>query len=123
LQNKNKEKQYAARYANKYPNRRLVQVAKHRARKRGIPFDLSYEDVVVPVRCPILGIPLVPGTGKSGRQGGNKNSPSLDRIDGAKGYVRNNVQVISHLANSMKGAATREELLLFANWALRTYGN
>ena len=38
--------------------------------------------------------------------------PSLDRIDGAKGYVKGNVRVISHRANMLKNDATIEELEL-----------
>ena len=38
------------------------------------------------------------------------------------GYVRGNVTVMSMKANIMKGDATPEELLQFAEWVLRTYG-
>jgi hypothetical protein len=37
-------------------------------------------------------------------------SPTLDRIDNAKGYVKGNVCVISKKANTMKNNATPEEV-------------
>lgn len=89
------------------------------AKQRGMDFNIDFEDVIIPEVCPILGIPIVSGiqTGS----GGNMNSASLDRIDNNKGYIKGNVQVISHKANSMKFTATPEELLLFADWIYKTY--
>lgn len=95
----------------------LIRAAKQRAKKRGLEFNIDYEDVVVPKFCPILGIPLIVGVGSG--YGGNQNSPSLDRIDNSKGYIKGNVQVISHLANSMKSTADKETLIKFANWILK----
>lgn len=82
--------------------------ARSRAKKRGLPFDITYEDVVVPEFCPILGIPLK----EKGRPGWSDNSPSLDRIIPEKGYVKGNVRVISNRANRIKIDATIEELEL-----------
>jgi hypothetical protein len=54
-----------------------------------------------------LGLKLEQGNGKS-----TASSPSLDRIDSSKGYVKGNVRVISHRANLLKNNATVEELKL-----------
>jgi hypothetical protein len=97
-------------------------VARHRAKKRRVPFDISPEDIVIPTRCPVLDIELRHGVGRTGRPGGNNESPSLDRIDKDKGYVKGNVQVISHLANSMKRDTSAAELQRFARWVEETYG-
>ena len=93
--------------------------AKTRAKERGLEFDLSLEDIKIPSHCPIMGILLEVHRGKSGAY---KASPSLDRIDNTRGYTKDNVRVISQLANSMKGAATPEEMVLFANWVLNQKG-
>ena len=95
------------------PRSKMLQRAKGRAKLKGLAFDLTVKDIVIPKYCPILGIELVC---KSGTSGGQKNSPALDRKDSIRGYTKDNVQVISHLANMMKSYATNEELIKFANW-------
>ena len=44
------------------------------------------------------------------------NSPSIDRLDNTKGYVKGNVWVISTLANNMKNSAGFKDLHIFADW-------
>jgi hypothetical protein len=51
------------------------------------------------------------------------NSPSLDRINNNRGYTKNNIQVISYRANTMKGDASPIELIRFAEWVLQNYKN
>lgn len=84
----------------------LVQGAKQRAKKYGLPFDITYKDIVIPECCPYLGIKLVPFSEWS--------SPSLDKIIPELGYVKGNIQVISTKANTMKNNATQAELVRFA---------
>jgi len=100
-------------------NSRLCSIAKSRAKKKNLEFDITKEDVIVPTHCPILGIELTMNQGSGA--GGKYNSFSLDRIDSSKGYVKGNVQVISHLANNMKSYATKEDLLKFAEWIMKEY--
>lgn len=97
-----KQKEWKVNNLEKY----LVQGAKQRAKKYGLPFDITYLDVVIPKKCPYLNIPLIPFSEWS--------SPSLDRILPELGYVKGNIQVISTKANTMKNNATPEELLSFA---------
>ena len=97
---------------------RMYRRAKTRARKNGLEFDLDKEDIVIPSHCPVLGIPLNVHRGSSG---GKDDSPALDRIDNTKGYIKDNVLVISHLANMMKSSASKEQLLKFSEWVQSTY--
>lgn len=92
--------------------------AQQRAKKNNIEFNLEKKDIKVPTKCPILEIPLVIHNGTSG---GRNHSPSLDRIDPNKGYTKDNVWVISQLANIMKSNADKEMLIIFANWVLKYY--
>lgn len=94
-----------------HPERKMLKSAKGRATKFGIEFDINREDLLpLPTHCPILGIELQWGGGN----GRTDNSPSLDRIDSAQGYVRGNIQVISWRANRLKGDSTPAERILLA---------
>ena len=89
--------------------------AKSRAKGKGIPFDITVEDVVIPTHCPYLGIPLTNEPDKSRPH----SNPSLDRIVSSRGYVKGNVQVLSNLANRMKADATWEQLVAFSETIIR----
>ncbi len=82
--------------------------ARHRAKKAGMDFDIAASDVEVPDVCPILGIELKINRGRNSRS--NHDSPSLDRIDNSKGYVKGNVRVVSSRANSLKSDASIDEM-------------
>lgn len=83
--------------------------ARVRARRAGVPFNLTEADIHIPSHCPVLGIPLIRG-------GNNESSPTLDRIVPAKGYVRGNVVVISRRANTIKADASAQEVTAVARW-------
>jgi len=51
-----------------------------------------------------------------------RNSPTLDRIDNRKGYVKGNVIVVSWRYNSLKKDAPPEELGAVALFAARMQG-
>lgn len=85
--------------------------AKKRAEQAGVPFDLRITDIRIPEYCPILGLKLERATGTAA-----PNSPSLDRIIPDIGYVRGNVHVISHRANSIKNNASTDELFAIARY-------
>jgi hypothetical protein len=119
LDNKDKMLQRNALWKEENRARFLYNSAKTRALKAGIPFNIEVTDIVIPEVCPILGIPIIV-TSRKGRQ---DNSPSLDKIDNSLGYIKGNVQVISWLANNIKGNRTQEELVLFCNGYLNFLSN
>ena len=87
----------------------MLTAAKHRAKRKGVPFSLTTGDIVIPKTCPALGIPLAHRRGGT-RGGAADNSPSLDRVVPERGYVPGNVIVISALANRIKNNATLDQL-------------
>jgi hypothetical protein len=90
--------------------------AKHRARRKGLEFTIDMSDLIIPEMCPILEIPIKMNVG-----GVQHDSPSLDRIDNNRGYIKGNIMIISNLANVMKSYASAYQLIKFAKWVLKTY--
>ena len=79
--------------------------AKSRAKKNNLPFNIELDDIVIPERCPLLGIKI-----ESTEVRNSPNNPSLDKIIPEKGYIKGNVWVISNRANTLKNDATLQEL-------------
>lgn len=82
----------------------LVTSAKTRATAKGLPFDLTPEDLTLPEFCPVLGIALSWGNVIT------NETPSIDRVKPELGYVKGNCNIISMKANRLKNNATKEEL-------------
>jgi hypothetical protein len=116
LKDKSKTKDYLRAWKDKNREKNLFQLARHRALKKGIEFNIEISDIVIPETCPILGLPI-----KKLIDGNRDLSPSLDRIDNAKGYIKGNIQVISFKANAMKLTANKDELINFSNWVRENY--
>ena len=91
--------------------RALVNGAKSRAKKQGLDFNLDCNNIKKPEICPVLGIPLV----KSDKYP-SAASASIDRFDKSKGYIEDNVNVISMRANMIKTDATFEEFEAVYKW-------
>lgn len=111
--NQSDERRAYLRYRNREyrennPELIMLSSAKCRAKKNNFPFNIDKSDIIIPEFCPILGIKLVRNLGENG---GKFDSPALDKIIPALGYVKGNVRVISQLANGMKRELT-EELLV-----------
>jgi len=92
----------------------MVSKARERAKLKQLDFNIDREYVrsLVVTHCPILGIPLEWSLHRGNGITTTAGSPSLDRIDPAKGYVKGNVWIISYRANTIKNNATHEELKL-----------
>lgn len=104
---KDKENYYANRAketASGYSRYFLANI-KRRCKLKGLPFDLTLDDLVIPEFCPVLGIKLVKRQGKFA-----DDSPSVDRIVPSLGYVKGNVAIMSYRANRIKCHATIDEL-------------
>ena len=82
---------------------RCITMLNTEQRKKGIPFTISMEDIVIPETCPLLGIPLVSTSDKT-----DPRNPSLDQKVPGKGYTPDNIWVISYRA--LKWDATLQEL-------------
>jgi hypothetical protein len=102
------------------PEKCMLAGAKNRCKTSGLALNIDISDIVIPLVCPILGIPIYKEI--TGKTGPKHASPSLDRIDNTKGYIKGNVQVISNKSNTMKGNSTPEERINFALWVLATDG-
>jgi hypothetical protein len=108
---KERRRQQARESKARRPKEIMVSHAKSRATEKGIDFDITTDDIQIPDVCPVLGIPLIRGNGKR-----TDNSPTLDRIDNSKGYVKGNVMVISHRANLLKNSASIQEVELILEY-------
>jgi hypothetical protein len=93
-----------------------------KSRQRNIIYDIdaNYLKSIFPADglCPALGIKLEFGGSIKHRQ----NSPSVDRIFPAKGYVRGNLRWVSFLANAIMNQANADQILRVGNW-LKDQGN
>lgn len=101
---------YNANQRNKYRSdertrvKKILNGARTRAYRDGVPFNLTVDDVLpVPRICPALGIAM-------SVEGPRSITPTLDRIVPSSGYVPGNVRWISHRANRLKSDATLQEL-------------
>lgn len=94
-------------YNNTQSSRILSQLhqAKRRAAAKGLEFNLTKDDIIIPEVCPVLGIPISRSVDYH-----NDGSPSIDRVDSSKGYTKDNIVIISWRANRLKNDATIEEL-------------
>jgi hypothetical protein len=94
---------------------RMVLAAQARSRMQNLEFDLTvewmFEQFGDQTKCPILGYDLIwISTCPEDRP----HVASIDRIDSAFGYTRDNVWVICELANRMKTNASLDDIQRFA---------
>lgn len=107
-----KQRQSNLRYKLNNPEKVLLSLARSRAKRDNIEFNLDVSDIAIPQTCPVLGIELKRGIGK----GPKDNSPTLDRIHPKIGYIKGNVIVISSLANKIKTSANYRQILSVGRW-------
>jgi hypothetical protein len=103
------------------PRLRIWASSCNNARRRGIEHTINQHDVPLPKVCKYLGVRI--DYRCAAERGGLRSpyAPSIDRIDPSRGYVPDNIQVISDLANRMKSNANVEQLIAFARGVLRVH--
>ena len=95
------------KWARDNPVEYLVRLAKYRAKRRGLEFAISADDLMpAPEFCPVFPtIRLRYGIGPR-----SAASASIDRKDSRKGYIKGNVTIMSRRANLLKNNASTAEL-------------
>jgi hypothetical protein len=82
------------------------------AETRGLVWDLDLDDIAdlmveQDFRCALSGEPI-----EFPEFGHPQNAPaSIDRIDSSKGYIKNNVQLVTRKVNMMKQSYSQEEFI------------
>ena len=90
-----------------YKARHLLVSARGRAKRDGLPCDLTLEWAgrelasAIANGCPLLGIEVRLDAGRV-----SPGSPTIDKFNPDRGYTQKNCWVISHRANTMKQNAT-----------------
>ena len=99
---------YKEYHSKKNKRYKMLLSVKKRAKDKGLEFNLTLDDIPeIPKVCPVLNIPIIENKGENKP---SDNSPSIDRIDSKKGYIKGNIRIISNRANRIKSDATVEEL-------------
>lgn len=101
----------------------LLYLARERARRRGAQFEIDVEWVLHRLveqnyRCARTNLELqlvCPRTNTTY----SAFSPSLDRIDSARGYTSDNVELVCYMYNSAKNRYSAEEVVIFAEALVR----
>src|SRR5262245_23786745 len=74
----------------KNPRGYLYTEVRARALKEGIEINITVEDITIPECCPVFGTPL-----KFTPRIRTADTPSVDRIDSTRGYIKGNIIVVS----------------------------
>ncbi len=103
---------WRAKWERANPERAYLSKLRGTAKARGVKFNLTLEDIKIPKRCPVLGIPLRIFAGILKHH--PDDAVSFDRVNPKRGYVKGNVRAISWRANRIKSNATARELRAIA---------
>ncbi|MCR4308178.1 MAG: hypothetical protein NUV80_06490 [Candidatus Berkelbacteria bacterium] len=84
--------------------RQKFRAKRKNAKRDGIEWLIEFGELDWPSRCPILNLEL-----DYFAEYRKEESVSFDRIDSSKGYIKDNVQIISWRANRIKNDGTASE--------------
>jgi hypothetical protein len=112
--NREKRNEAVRNWRKNHPERNIFTAAKARAKRLGYEFNIELSDIIIPDVCPILNIPL-----RRIENTQHNNAPALDRIDNTKGYIKGNIQIISHKANRHKADLSLQEIHNLYLYSLR----
>jgi hypothetical protein len=99
----------------KHPLSYILLGSRSRAKRRGIEFTITAADVQMDENCPCCARKMQMRSGPAGK-GPLPSSPSLERIDGTKGYIPGNVVILCWRCNEIKRNATLDELRTIVTW-------
>lgn len=85
------------RWADRHPRRVLYWNINTSARKRGIEFSITYDEFCI--FCDVTNYDVLVGK--------NPDDFTVDRIDPRKGYVFDNLRVLTHAENSRQNSARK----------------
>lgn len=110
----------------KYRAKTLVSGAKQRAKKKNIPFNLTYQWVENKLRegyCEVSGTLFFirPYSTKENYTKVHPHSPSLDQIEPSGGYTMDNVQIVCDQVNKFKGDRHESSMVVIAQNFLNEY--
>ena len=99
--------------------RRVTQLARNRAKRKGVEFTITEADVwrlwqQNEGRCALSGVIMTHHLG--GQTGLKDTNASLDRINPKKGYTKGNIQLVTARVNLMKSTVDASDF----NWWIRT---
>lgn len=103
--NKLRLAELARSYRRAYPADRILKASKQSAKKKGLEHSIMVADLLpLPEFCPVFGFKLDYNLSKFG-----ETSPSIDRINNEKGYVKGNIVIVSWKANALKKNGTIQD--------------
>lgn len=105
--------QYEATRKGSFEKRILNSIynCRKRAKKKKLNFTIEVKDFTPRSTCPCCGVQF----GYFNKRKDNTTSPSIDRLDPAKGYIKENCWVICARCNTIKNDGTVDELQNIAN--------
>ena len=89
----------------------LLRNARRRAARNNHTFELTRSDIIIPKYCPILHVQFQIGEGKK-----HKYSATVDRLDNDKGYTKDNIVVVTNIANTVKNNGSVDDLSRIINF-------